>query len=219
MKERDFHNLIEQQNPEVKQRIWEKVSAQLNLADTQAQPTVKVKKKTWIWGVAVMAVCLVTLAVVLPIMLGNGGGVRFCSSSQYTEDELGKTLKGYSCEHNNKYLYVDWYDYADDVITKLAHMNDNVNEIVYLKELIYNDDSGEEITLFITDNKTRVDVLERFYVGGQDLSVKNVNVAWRCQDLSVCFAMFEYKGYVYHLQLKGVSGQERVVEIIETMLP
>lgn len=38
MKEKDIHKLIEQQNPEIKQRIWERICVELDL------PTVPQKK-------------------------------------------------------------------------------------------------------------------------------------------------------------------------------
>lgn len=217
MKKRDIHNLIEQQDLEEKQRIWEKIQSQLDVKPAP-QPTVATAKpKTWKWAVAFAVLIVVTLSVVLPLTL-TGDGVRYCDMTQYTTESLGQTLRDYSASHNKELLFVDWYDIADEIITDYAHMNGDKSDIVFIQESIINMNTGERIILSVTDNKTRVDKFERYYEDCQELSINNVVVKWRTYLSASSLATFEYKNKFYYLQLEIEGGQDQMIEIIENML-
>lgn len=217
MKKRDIHNLIEQQDLEEKQRIWEKIQSQLDVKPAP-QPTVATAKpKTWKWAVAFAVLIVVTLSVVLPLTL-TGDGVRYCDMTQYTTESLGQTLRDYSASHNKELLFVDWYDIADEITTDYAHMNSDKKDIVFFEETIINGNTGEEITLSVTDNKTQVDKFEQYYKSDKEFAVNDVTVKWNSQNHATLFATFEYKNHIYYLKLDVIGGQDQMIEIIENML-
>ena len=89
---------------------------------------------------------------------------------------------------------------------------------MFFRETIVNNETGEILTLYITDNRTRVDVLEIYHTGNNTTSVRNVSVKYSSDGLSTR-AMFEYNKNVYYLNIDVGNAQERLTEIIESMLP
>ncbi len=223
MKDYEIHKLIEQQNPEEKERLWQRIKAELDLPDSPPAPApVAAKPKMWRRWTAIAAalVCVITLSIVLPLTLG-GEKVRFCDYGQYITADLGQTLQEYSLKHNGSIMYVDWYDYAEEVATEYAYMKTNVNDIVYFRERVINGETGEELTVSVTDNRTRVDIFDKYYNNNNEenrISVKDVAV--QCLvSLSSSSAIFEYDKHIYYLELAVGNAQARLTEIIESMLP
>lgn len=220
MKEKDIHKLIEQQNPEAKQRLWERIKAELDLPDSpRVIARAAAKSNRWKqWTAIVLAVfVVVTLSIVLPLTL-RGHGARFCDATQYTAEDLGQTLKEYSVAHNNELLYVDWYDVAGSLTTtEYGYNNKDKNDVIYFKESIISGDTGETVILSVTDNKTRVDIFNKYYNGEitAESKIKEIVVRWKNVSLRST-AIFEYKNYTYIIELDG--SQARLTEIIETML-
>ena len=220
MNKRDIHNLIEQQDSETKQRTWERIQSQLGDAPAAKQTTATVTKPRtkWTWAIVAITLVVVTLSVVLPLTL-TGDGVRYCDMTQYTREVLEQTLQEYSLSHNNELLYVDWYDVADDVTTTYAHINGNSNDIVFFDETTLNAETGVELVLSVTDNKTRVDKFEHYYENYEEITVSNITVKWRTHLNVFSLATFEYQNHVYYLQLDVGDAKDQLVEIIENMLP
>ena len=218
MRERDIHNLIEQQETEKKQRIWEKVCAQVDMTPTQPVKMVS-RKKPVKWALIAMAiVCVVTLSIVLPLTLtDNEPSVRFCDVTQYTVEELSKPLKEYIAENNYKFLYVDWYENADEVITKCGYNKSDRNDIFFFTENLINGETGESLSFSVTDNKTRVDAFEKYYDGFQVINVQGIEVNYIGERLR-SRATFEYNNYNYYLEIDVGEAQERLTEIIQDML-
>ncbi|MDE7454754.1 MAG: hypothetical protein K2M64_02875 [Clostridia bacterium] len=216
MREKDIHNLIEQQNPEEKQRMWEKVSSQLDV-EPRPKTQVKTKTKALRWAsIAVALVLIVTLSITLPLTLRDDG-IRYCDATQYTTDRMEQTLQEYSLMNNKDFLCVDWYDIADEVKTNYGYINDNKNDIVFFEEVIVNGETGDSISLSITDNKTRVDKFDQFYEEIDEMFVKDITVKFS-EQLWKTLASFEYNGYVYYLQLDVGNAKDQIAEIIEGML-
>lgn len=218
MREKDVHNLIEQQDNEAKRRIWQKISAQVDVEPVPSKQTASKKKTTLISVLAAVLVCLVTLSIALPIALrDNEPKSRFCDGTQYAVIPFNQTLKEYSLSKNNGLLYVDWYDIADDVTTVYAHINDDADDIVYLSEFIANGETGELLTIYITDNRTQVDFLQAFNNVGDEDTVKNITVKYGSVQFD-SVAVFEYENHIYYLTIYAGGGQARLTEIIEDML-
>lgn len=234
MREKDIHNLIEQQNPEAKQQIWEKIQSQMAEAGSQpeegVQPTkaTATKTKQWKWAaVALAIVCVVTLSIVLPIVLrnddnGNGGGdgdgIRYCTMEQCKIEELGQTLREYSETHNKGFLYLDWYDNADEITTVYGYNKEDKNDIFYFSERIVNGETGDEVTVSVTDNKTRVDIFNRYFCNYNEYPVKDVTVKCPLNAYDKTCAMFEYQKNIYYVELKEGDALNRLLEIIQDML-
>lgn len=220
MKDYEIHKLIEQQNPEAKERLWQRIKSELDLPDNPPAPApVAAKPKVWKRWTAIAAalVCVITLSIVLPLTLG-GEKVRFSNFEQYTVARLEQNLEGYFLSNNRDLLVVDWYDIAEDISTEYGHINEDPNDVVFFMETIVNNETGEILTLYITDNRTRVDVLEIYHTGNNTTSVRNVSVKYSSDGLYTR-AMFEYNKNVYYLNIDVGNAQERLTEIIKSMLP
>lgn len=219
MKDIDVHRLIEQQEPEAKERMWQRIKAELNLPDAPQPAPVSVKPKQWKKWTAIAAalVCVITLSIVLPLTLG-GEKIRYCDYQQYTTENLEQNLGDYFLSNNKKLLYVDWYDFAEETQTIYGHINGNKNDVVFYSETILNGETGELLTLYVTDNKTRVDILENFYLDNSSFNVKNIVVKGIFNRL-LSRVVFEYEKNIYYLEIDVGNAQERLTEIIEGMLP
>ena len=220
MKDYEIHKLIEQQNPEAKERLWQRIKSELDLPDNPPAPApVAAKPKVWRRWTAIAAalVCVITLSIVLPLTLG-GEKIRFSDFEHYTVARLEQNLEDYFLSNNRDLLVVDWYDIAEEVKTDYGHINEDPNDVVFFMETIGNNETGEILTLYITDNRTRVDILEIYHTGNNTTSVRNVSVKYS-SDVLYTRAMFEYNKNVYYLNIDVGNAQERLTEIIESMLP
>ena len=199
--------------------MWQRIKAELNLPDAPQPAPVVAKPKQWKKWTAIAAalVCVITLSIVLPLTLG-GEKVRFYDSKQYTTESLEQNLGDYFSSNNKKLLYVDWYGSAEEIKTRYGHINGNANDVVFYSETIINGETGETLTVYITDNKTRVDILDNYYVDTQEFNVNNISVQYKSNRL-ISRAMFEYNSNNYYLEIDIEDAQERLTEIIENMLP
>lgn len=219
MREKDVHNLIEQQDPETKQRLWKRISAQLDLTpqpETQARTQVKPRLKGWHWATIAVALVCVTLSIVLPLTLKENG-TRYCDMTQYTTEDLEQTLREYSLANNKGFLYVDWYDIADERKTNYSYINNNKNDVVFFEEFFINGETGSTLTLSITNNKTKVDRFELYNKVDEEFVVKGRTIKLN-QQMFQTLAIFEYKGNIYYLQLDVGNAKDELTEIIKSML-
>ena len=133
MKDYEIHKLIEQQNPEAKERLWQRIKSELDLPDNPPAPApVAAKPKVWRRWTAIAAalVCVITLSIVLPLTLG-GEKIRFSDFEHYTVARLEQNLEDYFLSNNRDLLVVDWYDIAEEVKTDYGHINEDPNDVVF----------------------------------------------------------------------------------------
>lgn len=222
MKEKDIHNLIEQQEPGKKQAAFKRIQERLNIAEVPAVQTAKpkksVKKRAFAWS-AVMAVAL-CLAIVLPITLTRTPDVKdiYCVAGDYEIVSTEFNVKQYASSISKKILFVDWYDIAEECLTDLfVNVNDH-DDMIYLREKLVSGETGEIVDLFITDNHTTVDVLSLWKNCNTDCNVGAVNVKTFLM-LNGYLATFKYGDFVYYLEFINVDSESRALEIIANMLP
>ncbi len=222
MKEKDIHNLIEQQEPEKKQAAFKRIQERLNIAEVPAVQTAKpkksVKKRAFAWS-AVMAVAL-CLAIVLPITLTGTPDVkdRYCVAGDYETYPTEFNIEQYASNINQKILFVDWYDIAEECLTDLfVNVNDH-DDMIYLREKLVSGETGEIVDLYITDKRTKVDILSRW---DSCTTVKQLEDTEVLLDVTFqsLFATFKYGDFVYYLEFINVENESRALEIIASMLP
>lgn len=219
MRERDIHSIIEEQNPEEKNALYEELKTRLNLPETQTQVMPKKMKKSWVVSLATACVLIVCLAVVLPIVLTDDSNpARYRQSGDYTEVMLDCTLKEYAEQNKKQILYLDWYDIADDVQTYKFVNKDDSNDVIFLQETISNGETGDLIYIYITDINTRVEDFEYFHgVCTNEYTFNKVEVYW-CIEEKTNLAMFEYKQYRYYIEIDMLNQEDLIKEIVENML-
>ena len=218
MKERDIHRIIEEHNPEEKQAMYQKLQSKLGIPDAPPKPAKRKMKKSWIVSIAVVCVCVLSLAVILPIVLPNGDEERFVDVSNGVAHILDCTLGEYSQQTNQSILHVNWYDIADETQTILYTNVDDESDIYYMFEYVVNGETGDRVDLYVTDTHTRVNGFDRFYENCQsEYTVNGVTVLWggTWQESQ---AMFEYQGYRYYVEISEGERDDLVKEIIEEML-
>lgn len=218
MREKDIHKLIEEPTPE-KERILQRIRSQIPQTE-ETKATAKPAVKGWkIAAVTMVLLCVITLSIVLPLTLGpKDNGDRYCTDAEYNDEPLQQTLKEYSATNKLMLLCIDWYDNADEILTSRGFIKDNHEDTVYLQESIINSETGEMVTLSITDNKTRVDKFNAFDTCINDFTVKNHAVKWGNLNSDNTLATFEHNDYTYYLSIDMQNGQERLKEIIADML-
>lgn len=222
MREKDVHKLIEQQESEAKQRMYEKIRQRVNLPQP-ATPQQKPRRVKIKWAVlsSVLACVIIALAVVLPITLRNNDsdGPRFCDSTQYVEEKSEQTLKQYAAENGVSILYVDWYDVAESVQTKIAYNVNDREDIIFLNESIIDGETGYKSILFITDNSTSVDILRKYETCNEKLSVGGAAVEWTSNSLlNFTYIKFAYKNFTYYIELDVAYDEQQIVDFVADML-
>ena len=123
---------------------------------TTKQP-VKRKLTMKIVSCAVAAVAAICLIVSLPFIIQNSkkNSIRYCYTKDCIAEEVSYTIKDYAADNNLNLLYVDWYDIADEVQTKIYVNKDDRTDIIYFNEIIVNAETGERRSnIFYCDVQT-----------------------------------------------------------------
>lgn len=224
-----IHKLIESKNPKRKAVLDNRIKNELNITDDKTntdKTETSFKKpfyKTYRFfagiSTAVVAACL---AIVLPIVLNKGEevpSVHYRNADDCLEIRIDYSLKEYGERNDVSYLYIDWYDLADDIQTKLYVSEDNPDDLIYLQEILVNGETGSVVVLYITDLYTRVDVLDSFWDDCTSQSeVGKIKVNWWSNDI-MSKSYFEYGNYRYFIELTYSLSDDYIFELIEGMLP
>ncbi len=224
MKEIDIHRWIEQQDKEKKDALYEKLQSKLDLAPRQEtmQVAQQPKKKSRVLILASAAcLCIVCVAIMLPFLLksktDNTPRDRYCEQKDYVMVSSDKTIKEYAIFANKQMLYIDWYALAEDITTNLYVSVNDPNDMIFIKETLVNGETGDTVSLFITDIYTKVDTLAWF----EDACINtydthNITVQWAYGKQSSS-AMFSYKDFRYYIELRDPIDENAIKEIIEGM--
>lgn len=216
---KNIDSIIENQNAEQKQALFERLKPTLDISDLKPTVASSAKKKSLIASLVVACVLIVCLTITLPIVLkDDGSGDRYCQSSDYTEKQLDCTLKDYSTQNSLPLLNIDWYAVAEDVETyKYVNVND-FNDVIYLSEGILNGETGEMVNLSIVNINTHVKDFEFFHnYCTNEYTVKDVKIYWRVGN-QFSLAMFEYQGYRYYIEIDEPNREDLIKKIVAEML-
>lgn len=219
MRKRDIDYVIENQDRDEKQALYEKLKQRLNLPDSQPKSSRKRLSMPWKISLASILVLVVCLAITLPIVLKDGSELdRYCSSADCIEIELECTLKDYAEQTGRPLLYVHWYDVSEDTQTFLYTNINNANDMVYMQEMFMNSETGDIVCLFLSDSHTRVDALDIYHNNCTNkFNVKNVSINW-CDATTESLAFFEYQGYRYYIEILEGNREDLIRDIVEGML-
>lgn len=110
------------------------------------------------------------------------------------------------------------YEYTAEVLTQLYVSKSDVNDIIFFYEQLFLEDTYDEINLYITDNRTTVDILVGIEESCKNTDyVNDVLVQWMCEIDSGAI-VFEYKGYKYFVTLEYSIEEEELKRIVADML-
>lgn len=218
MRKKDIDNIIELQNLEEKQAFYEKLKSKLNLPDSQPKPSKKRLSMPWKISIAAMLVVVVCLAIVLPVVLRDNNSERYCAAADCQVTQLDCTLKGYAEQKKMPLLYVDWYDVAEEIQTFLYTAACDTNDMVFLREMLVNGETGDIIILYLSDRNTRVDILDYFdEYCKNEIKVQNVTVYCDSAEQK-SLAFFEFQDYRYYIEIFEPDRVDLIQDIIEGML-
>lgn len=226
MSQNDIHQIIEKENLEGKEAMRKKVKERLNLpADTEQEHSKPArfifKKRYRIFASVSAALAIVCIAIVLPIVLNRDTGPieRYCHAADCVETVADYTVKDYSERNNLSLLYIDWYNIADDIQTKLYVNAGNENDVIYLQERIINGETGSVVVLYISDVYTQVDILEDKENACENVEfISSIKVSWGYRNF-IGLACFEYSGRGYVIELTHPMTENSVLELVESMIP
>lgn len=226
MRKKDFHQIIEEMNPEGKEALRKKVDERLSFTTAIEQPQSKsvvssFKKSYRIIASVSATLVVVCFAIILPILLNRDTSPteRYCYATECVETPVEYSIKEYSERNNLSLLYIDWYDVADELETLLyININDD-NDVIYIQETIVNGETGSMAILYITDLYTKVDIFEEMGAICDNIdTIKNTAVNWIFQN-NKAMAHFEYSNYKYFIELRYPMAENSVLELAESMIP
>ena len=241
MTEKEFHKLIEQQNPEEKEAAWRRLEQRLKDENVEIVPA-KRKKSLTAWKVfsvcTSVAACLVIgLGLGLGLGLNRGGEdisdtnppnqtepvepevpekpIRYFGVSDCTQVEAEYTLKEYSLNNEAELLYWDYYEKTEDY-DKFVYQLKDTGEAICLGEMFVNED-GNYVFVYVTDNRTETDFLIWYDTETGTVSqIGNINIFYQ-NKMEFTRANFEYKGYRYYLEIQ-FKDSDYLLQIAEEML-
>lgn len=220
--EKEFHKLIEQQGAEETEQAWQRIKARLNEEpEAVAQPKPKKRCPARVKKIAVICASVAIVAAAgISFSLGFGlqkpvDENRYCSMGDYEMVVSEKTLKDYIVEYNVNVLYLDWYDETEEY-SNTAYRLKGTNEIICFYEGFVDTD-WNYINLYVTDNKTEIDILNKFKLESQEQTVVVSTSILHTIHNHNSYASFEYSGYRYFIELE-LEDSDYVLNIAEQLL-
>lgn len=224
MKDKEFHDLIEQGNENRKKKSWDTLQKNLgkevdsNIQNNGSNTATLIKSKRFIIFAAT-AVCLIAAVLLIVFLLKEEvkNEFRFYSNSEYESVMTDMTLKEYSQEKGGDILYLDWYDETDDYLDTKYFLKDT-EAVICFREEIYDNNTDNYITIFVTEKSVHLEFLSIYdYLQGSYSSNSGIVVQWG-GDFNKVFAKFEYGNYSYYLQIDDLSGPKEDILLYVEML-
>lgn len=142
---------------------------------------------------------------------------RYCTAEEYTRSVTDKTIKQYAQETGKDILYFDWYDTTEYLENSIYTLNET-NEIICYRENIINPETGDLLSLYVTEKSIQIDVLEKISMEVQRIDVYNgVTITWGMW-VAIGHASFEYGDYKYNLELTEPLEEDDVLEYAKLLL-
>ena len=224
MKDIDIDNTIENTGCEKKEQLRAQLHTRIGLPQQDEEQIKSTRRGFRLKAVAlgIAAMCAVCLAIVLPISLRNNAPTL--SNNRYTysvddclADNMGLTIKEYSEQTGKNILYIDWYDIAEECLTKKYFLPDKEDEIIYITEDLLNGETGDHVRLSIVSTNTSIDELDTF----RDFCTLNYKfngiIIYWVYNFDISRAYFEYSGYKYYLRLDYPMSEQSILDIVIDM--
>lgn len=142
---------------------------------------------------------------------------RYCTAEEYTRSVTDKTIKQYAQETGKDILYFDWYDATEHLENSIYTLNET-NEIICYRENIINPETGDLLSLYVTEKSIQIDVLEKISMEVQRIDVYNgVTITWGVW-VAIGHASFEYGDYKYDIELTEPLEEDDVLEYAKLLL-
>lgn len=223
-KKQDINSLIEEQDKETKNRIFEKIQDRLVDNDediSQPNQNVLVKKvfrqKRNI--VILSAVLIVILAsILIPLLLHKNNPVdnfRYCTEADYYVEDSEQSIGQYVTANDKDILYFD-VENKYELLQSQQYKLITTNEIICLNEELI--DQDYIFSMYVTDNFTELDFSKNYAdVCSYKRQIKATEIFYG-SDLVNSYAKFEYNGYIYYLNVFENTNEDYVLSLVIELL-
>ncbi len=221
-REREFHELIEEQNREEKDAVWAKIQQK----DEPIPASPKSRSFSWRKWTPILASSLA--AVVIGVFAtwsflslndgpnkGNKG--RYFTSQSYEIVDPQCTLKEYAQKIGKNLLYFDWYAESYDLKDKAWQLKDT-KEIICFQEDLIDIHSGCMIYIYVMEIGTGIEGFSLFEETNLENEIKGVQVDWKKASFTA-YANFVYEDYKYYLRVDDSIEDNYILDLIEELLP
>ena len=223
-KEQKFHKLIQKQDVEEKEDLWNKIEQQTEKIEQVELGGGVVAKKQPLSKQNKIIICAVALLMaILGIVLicrfvspkNDDEGFRYCKIGDYYSVDSDESINDYAIANDLDLLYFKWYEesmyYADSQFKLNA-----TDEIVCLCEKLI-DENEIEIEQYITQKKTQIDFLNAYSEScNMQTTIKSIEVNYGTFDNDV-YVSFSYKNYNYYFKFESAE-QDYVLALLEDLI-
>ena len=223
-KRQNIDNLIEKQDTETKNKVFEKLQIKLAENDediSQPNQNALVKKtflnKKNIFIISVVFLIILACVLLLLLLPKNNpiDEIRYCSVSDYYVEDSEINIGQYAEANDKDILSFDVENKFELLLTQQYKLN-ITNEIICLYEEIIDNDNF--ISVFVTDNKTEIDLLNEFSSSCKtEKQIETVTVSYGT-DFENGYAKFEYNGYIYYLKVFDNTNDDYVLSLVAELL-
>lgn len=241
-RESKFHKLIEKQNTEEKEAFWKKLESRLeserDIDNVECGGEVLVMSKNRtnttrrnllivvsVFMALALAICL-TFCIVKPFDKTAGedskneiekpDDKRYCTVNDYSTEISKITIKQYAADKNLELLYFDYYEQSE-YYADTQYVLSETQEVICLQEEMY-DMNYAHINLYVTDDKTELDVLKSFENHyGSMTEINSVKISYGDND-GTSYAKFTFKKHVYYINVQDAPEDGYILGLLETLL-
>lgn len=198
-RESKFHKLIEKQNTEEKEAFWKKLESRLeserDIDNVECGGEVLVMSKNEI---------------------EKPDDKRYCTVNDYSTEISKITIKQYAADKNLELLYFDYYEQSE-YYADTQYVLSETQEVICLQEEMY-DMNYAHINLYVTDDKTELDVLKSFENHyGSMTEINSVKISYGDND-GTSYAKFTFKKHVYYINVQDAPEDGYILGLLETLL-
>lgn len=211
-KEQKFHKLIQEQDTDKKEELWNKIENQINNEEIDLGDGVLAKKRLLTKQhkllICLSALLIVVIIAVLVFRLFKPDEIinedfRYCNFGDYYSVDSDESISDYSKANSLNLLYFNWFDKTEFYADTQYKMNES-DEIICLGEELV-DENGYYIYQYITDEKTQIDFLKVYSESCIERTViKSVEVNYGAV-MENSYANFSYANYSYYFKLESTD--------------
>ncbi|MCH5159482.1 MAG: hypothetical protein J1F66_01360 [Clostridiales bacterium] len=216
MTDEEIYQQIEEYREEAN-ALYERTHEQVEASIVKHAQTKKRRKKLFAGMLSFAMVLVVTLAIVLPIVIQpQDQEIRYNDFSVLIPEELNYNLKEYYAINKQSLLYLDWYEYAEEMITLRYYEDGKESETVYLSESLIDGYRGYLVKLSVVKRNIVVEILDEKFEEYETTNIDDVQIIYML-DRKRSLAKFEYQGYKYYLEIEDEITLDFLLETIESM--
>ena len=216
MTDEELYQSIEEYSEE-SDALYERIHEQVESSIVKHAQKKKKRKKLFVGMLSLATVLIVTLAIVLPIVLQpQEQEYRYSDANVLLPENLDCNLKEYYNQNHLSLLYLDWYEYAEDLKTSRYYEEGKETDTVYLSEVFTDGYYGYFVNLSVMKRNIVVERFDNRFEEFETTVIGDTQIVY-VLNRGQALAKFEYQGYKYYLEIKDEITLDFLVKTIESM--